>query len=301
MDQQLVQVRLGRFRPVGYFDLNGVECRREDFVILESDRSTEFGRVVSVVGAHEHPPEKIKPQGKILRKVTQGDMNQIENNLGKAKDAINVCVRKINERKLNMRVFKSEYTFDCSKIIFYFTSDQRVDFRALVKDLAKVFRVRIELRQVPVRDKARMVGGYGVCGCGLCCSTYIKEFFPLSIKMAKEQALPLNPSRISGVCGRIKCCMAYESPAYREMARGLPRAGDKVNTPEGRGRVRDVNILKRNVLVELPEGKVVRVDFPRQEKESPLPLSSCPACDTIECDETIPEDPGQERQDRGYE
>lgn len=297
MDQQLVQVRLGRFRPVGYFDLNGVECRREDFVILESDRSTEFGRVVSVVGAQEHPPETIKPQGKILRKVTQGDMNQIQNNLGKARDAINVCARKVNERKLNMRVFQSEYTFDCSKIIFYFTADQRVDFRALVKDLAKVFRVRIELRQVPVRDKAKMIGGYGVCGCGLCCSTYIKEFFPLSIKMAKEQALPLNPSRISGVCGRIKCCMSYEAPTYRNLSRGLPRVGDKVNTPEGRGRVRDVNILKRVVLVELPEGKVVKVDYPRKDSDE-SPAANCDAAqENKPNDQTIPQEPGEKRQD----
>jgi len=265
MPQQLVQIQLGHFRPIYYFDLNGVECRRDDDVIVEVERGTEFGRVVSVVGAEEHAAQNVKPEGRVIRKVTEGDQNQIRNNLGKARDAINACVRKINERKLEMRVFKSEYTFDCSKIIFYFTADQRVDFRALVKDLAKVFRVRIELRQIPVRDKAKMVGGLGVCGCELCCSGYIKEFFPLSIKMAKEQALPLNPSRISGVCGRIKCCMAYEFVAYRDMSRGLPRVGDKVNTPEGRGRVRDVNILKRTALIELPEGKVLKMDYPKLE------------------------------------
>lgn len=290
MDQQLVQVQLGHFRPVYYFDLNNVECQRDDYVIVEVDRGTEFGRVVSVVGADEHPPEGAKPEGKILRKITEGDENQIQNNRTKAKDAISTCVRRVNERRLDMRIFKSEYAFDCSKIIFYFTADQRIDFRALVKDLAKVFRVRIELRQIPVRDKARMVGGMGVCGCGLCCNTYIKKFFPLSIKMAKEQALPLNPSRLSGVCGRIKCCMAYEFNSYREMSKDLPRVGDKVNTPEGRGRVRDVNILKRLVVIELPEGKVVKLDYP--EKELPKACLQKPIVDEREfmVDEEIPED-----------
>ncbi len=262
---KLVQVQLGHFRPVEYAELNGVECLRDDYVILEVDRGTEFGRVVSHPEHEENLDENIKPVGKILRKVTEGDRNQISNNLGKAKDAINACVRKVNERKLDMRIFKAEYTFDCSKIIFYFTADQRVDFRALVKDLAKIFRVRIELRQIPVRDKAKMVKGFGVCGCELCCSCYIKKFFPLSIKMAKDQALPLNPSRISGVCGRIKCCMAYEFKVYRELSKGLPRVGDKVTTPEGRGRVRDVNILKRFAVIDLLEGKTVRIEYPAAE------------------------------------
>jgi len=266
---KLVQVQLGHFRPVDYFDLNDVECLRDEYVILEVDRGTEFGRVVSHPQQEEHLDEGIVPVGKVLRRVTEGDRNQISNNLGKAKDAINTCVRKVNERKLDMRVFKAEYTFDCSKIIFYFTADQRVDFRALVKDLAKIFRVRIELRQIPVRDKAKMVKGFGVCGCELCCSCYIKKFFPLSIKMAKDQALPLNPSRISGVCGRIKCCMAYEFKVYRDLSKGLPRVGDKVTTPDGRGRVRDVNILKRFALIDLLEGKTIRVEYPIAEGELP--------------------------------
>ncbi|MFP4472876.1 MAG: stage 0 sporulation family protein [Candidatus Omnitrophota bacterium] len=263
---KLVQVQVGHFRPVAYFELNDVACQRNDCVILEAERGTEFGRVVSEPEHEEHVPETARCTGKVLRVVTEGDQNQIRNNMQKARDAISICARKVNERKLDMRIFKSEYTFDCSKIIFYFTADQRVDFRALVKDLAKVFRVRIELKQIPVRDKAKMVGGYGVCGCQLCCSSYIKKFFPLSIKMAKEQALPLNPSRISGVCGRIKCCMAYEFKAYRELSRDLPRAGDKVNTPEGRGRVRDVNILKRFALIDV-EGKLIKMDYgPLEEK-----------------------------------
>jgi len=275
---------------VYYFYLNGVDCQRDDYVIVEADRGTEFGRVVSVVGSGEHTPENVKPEGKILRKVTEGDRNQISNNLGKAKDAVGLCMRKVNERKMEMRIFKSEYTFDCSKIIFYFTADHRVDFRSLVKDLAKVFRVRIELRQIPVRDKTKMIGGYGVCGCELCCSCYIKEFFPLSIKMAKEQALPLNPSRISGVCGRIKCCMAYEFLSYRDLSKGLPRTGDKISTPEGRGRVRDVNIIKRTAIVELPEGKVIKMEFPRKEDvKSDLPETAVSPADFTE-DEDLPQE-----------
>jgi cell fate regulator YaaT (PSP1 superfamily) len=171
-------------------------------------------------------------------------------------------VRKVNERSMDMRIIQSEYTFDCSKIIFYFTSDGRVDFRNLVKDLAKVFRVRIELKQIGVRDRAKVVCGFGVCGRSLCCSAYMKDFHSLSIKMAKEQSLPLNPSRISGVCGRIKCCMSYEYAAYRDLAKGLPHVGDKVTTLAGKGRVMDVNILKRMVMIDLGEGKTTKVFYP---------------------------------------
>ncbi len=285
----LVQIQLGHFRPVYYAEKNGVECQRDDYVIVEVDRGTEFGRVVSDThGGAEKAPEGVKPIGKVLRPVTEGDRNQIHNNLEKAQDAISTCVSKVNERKLDMRIFKAEYTFDCSKIIFYFTADQRVDFRSLVKDLAKIFRVRIELKQIPVRDKAKIVGGYGVCGCELCCASYIKDFFPLSIKMAKEQALPLNPSRISGVCGRIKCCMAYEYHAYRDLSRGLPRIGDKITTPDGRGRVRDVNILKRFAIIDLGEGKTVRIDYPALPDEpSPAPVIIATADDDV-----VPEEEG---------
>jgi len=157
-----------------------------------------------------------------------------------------------------MRIVKAEYTFDSSKIIFSFIAEGRVDFRNLVKDLARVFRVRIELKQIGVRDKAKIVGGYGVCGRELCCSSYMKGFHPLSIKMAKEQGLPLNPSRISGVCGRIKCCMAYEFNVYKEYSKSLPRLGERIETNEGKGRVTDINILKRLISVDVGEGKIVK-------------------------------------------
>jgi len=257
---KVIEIKLGDYRPVQFVDLNDMECQRDEYVILEVDRGSEFGRVLSdpnVVcqGKAENA------SGKVLRKATEGDIKQIDNNRMKAKDAVNICVRKINERKLDMQIVKSEYSFDSSKIIFFFVSEGRVDFRGLVKDLAKVFRVRIELKQIGVRDKAKIVGGYGVCGRELCCSSYLKDFHQLSIKMAKDQNLPLNPSRISGVCGRIKCCMAYEFSVYREYARDLPHVGDKITTPEGKGRVIDLNILKRIATVDFGEGKISRMVY----------------------------------------
>ena len=189
-----------------------------------------------------------------------------------------------------MQIAESEYTFDGKKVIFFFTAEDRVDFRALVKDLARIFKVRIELKQIGVRDKAKIIGGCGVCGRPLCCASYMKGFHPLSIKMAKQQNLPLNDSKIAGSCGRIKCCMAYEFSSYRDMCKGLPRVGDKVSTPEGKGRVRDVNILKRLAVIELPEGKVIKLDYP--EKDLPKTCPKQPIVDEREfmVDEEIPED-----------
>ncbi|MBN1870139.1 MAG: stage 0 sporulation protein [Candidatus Omnitrophica bacterium] len=260
--EKIVQIQVGEHRSVYFYDLNDIACSRDDYVILEADRGSEFGKVVS----DTHLPSTAKPdrlKGKILRKATEGDMKQIENNRMKAKEALNICLRKINERKLDMRIVKAEYTFDSSKIIFSFISEGRVDFRNLVKDLARVFRVRIELKQIGVRDKAKVVGGYGVCGRELCCASYMKAFHPLSIKMAKEQGLPLNPSRISGACGRIKCCMAYEFVVYKEYSKALPRLGEKINTADGRGRVVDVNILKRIISVDVGEGKIIKMAIPK--------------------------------------
>jgi cell fate regulator YaaT (PSP1 superfamily) len=260
---RVVQIQLGEYRPVGLFDINSIEVSRGDIVIVEVERGSEFGRVVSVTaGGCKSKADAIL--GKILRKATEGDQKQIENNRMKAQDALNSCVRKISERELDMQIIKAEYTFDSSKIIFSFTSDGRVDFRNLVKDLAKIFRVRIELKQIGVRDKAKIVGGYGVCGRELCCSSYMKGFHALSIKMAKEQGLPLNPSRISGVCGRIKCCMAYEFSVYKEYAKALPHVGDKLSVGEESGKVVIVNILKKYVNVDLGEGRIVKVQCDTQ-------------------------------------
>ena len=259
---KIMQVQLGEYRPVYFYELNDVACDRDDCVILEGERGSEFGKVVSSVEL-SCKTKADSLRGKLLRKATDGDLKQIENNRMKAKEATGICLRKINERQLDMRIVKAEYTFDSSKIIFTFIAEGRVDFRNLVKDLARVFRVRIELKQIGVRDKAKIVGGYGVCGRELCCSSYMKAFHPLSIKMAKEQGLPLNPSRISGVCGRIKCCMAYEFMVYKEQSRSLPHVGEKINTDDGRGRVIDVNILKRLVSVDMGEGKIIKMDIPK--------------------------------------
>jgi cell fate regulator YaaT (PSP1 superfamily) len=265
-----IQIRLGEYRPVGWYDAHDVVCQRGDQVIMEADGAVEVGLVVSDSEQQYHcDPGPV--QGKVIRKVTEGDWNQIHNNQAKAREAIDTCERKVNERHLEMRIIQAEYTFDCSKIIFYFTADGRIDFRSLVKDLAKIFRVRIELKQIGVRDRAKIVCGYGVCGRSLCCSSYMNDFHSLSIKMAKEQALPLNPSRISGVCGRIKCCMSYEFAAYQSLSKGLPHVGDKVSTLAGKGRVMDVNILKRLVLVDLGESKTTKVFYPPLEPGSDEP------------------------------
>ncbi len=261
---KIVQVQLGEYRDVDYFELNDVVCERGEYVIVEVDRGSEFGLVVSQITAACPTKTEHKSQGRILRKATEGDLKQIANNRTKVQDAIDNCVSKINERKLQMNIVKAEYTFDASKIIFFFLADGRVDFRNLVKDLAKVFRVRIELKQIGVRDKAKIVGGYGICGRELCCSSYMKGFHTLSIKMAKEQGLPLNPSRISGVCGRIKCCMAYEFQVYKEFSKDLPSVGDKVNIEDGKGKVIDVNILKRLVTIDAGEGKIIKTTFPKE-------------------------------------
>lgn len=263
---QIVQVRLGEYREVDFYDINSIDCNRDDYVIVEVERGSEFGQVVSQVSAVCPSKTESKAVGRILRKATEGDLKQIANNRTKVQDAIDNCVRKINDRKLQMNIIKAEYTFDGSKIIFFFLADGRVDFRHLVKDLAKVFRVRIELKQIGVRDKAKIVSGYGICGRELCCSSYMKGFHTLSIKMAKEQGLPLNPSRISGVCGRIKCCMAYEFQVYKEFSRNLPAVGDKVNTAEGKGKVIDVNILKRLVTIDVGEGKIIKTVFEKDQK-----------------------------------
>jgi cell fate regulator YaaT (PSP1 superfamily) len=261
----VVQVRLGEYRPVCFFETNGVTCVRGDMVILEMDRTSEFGEVLSEHDAAVDLKNE-KPRGKLIRRATEGDLRQIANNRQKAQEGMQACVRNITERKLDMQMIKAEYTFDGSKVLFYFTAEGRIDFRALVKDLARVFCVRIELKQIGVRDKAKMVSGFGVCGRELCCASYMTCFHPLSIKMAKTQGLPLNPSRISGSCGRIKCCMSYEFIVYKEEGRDMPHVGEKVTTPDGKGKVIDVNLLKRTGLVDIGDGRIVKMEFPKKER-----------------------------------
>ncbi|MBI3601943.1 MAG: stage 0 sporulation family protein [Candidatus Omnitrophica bacterium] len=262
---QLIQIKVGEYRSVVFFDQNDIVCKRDDIVIVEFDKGSEYGQVVSDTSRVCATATTNQATGKIIRLATEGDLRQIVNNQMKAKEALETCRRKVAEAKLDMQLVKSEYSFDSSKVLFFFTAEGRVDFRNLVKDLARMFRVRIELKQIGVRDKAKIIGGYGVCGRELCCSSYMKSFHPLSIKMAKDQGLPLNPSRISGVCGRVKCCMAYEFQVYREMAKTLPKMGQKITTPEGdKGRVANIDILKRTVSVDLGEGKIVRIVYAKE-------------------------------------
>ncbi len=262
--RQLIQVKVGEYRPVVFLNQNDVPCKRGDVVIMEFDKGSEYGQVISAPNKVCATAVDQTVAGRIIRLATDGDLWQIVNNQMKSKEALETCQRKVAESKLDMQLVKSEYSFDCSKILFFFTAEGRVDFRNLVKELAKMFHVRIELKQIGVRDKAKIVGGYGICGRELCCSSYMKDFHPLSIKMAKDQGLPLNPSKISGVCGRVKCCMAYEFQVYREMSKTLPKMGQKITTQEGeKGRVINVDILKRSVVVELAEGKVQKIVFPQ--------------------------------------
>ncbi len=232
-----------------------------NYVIVESDRGLDYGEVLS---GEEVILDKAMPQKnmrKIIRVATNSDIEKIDRNRKTAKEAIKTCNKKIIERKLNMKLIDAELSFDCSKIIFYFSAEERVDFRDLVKDLAKIFKARIELKQVGVRDEAKMFGGFGQCGRELCCAKFLKDFEPVTIKMAKDQNLPLNPTKISGVCGRLMCCLSYEHKYYKESAKGLPKISQRIKTKDGPGKVIDVNYLKRVAVVELEDGRHAKIDY----------------------------------------
>ena len=241
-----------RFRTAGkvYFFAPGkYEIQTGDKVIVETARGVEFGSVVT--GIREVEDDKItQPLKPVIRIATQDDIRKEAKNREKEKEAFKICQEKIHKHGLEMKLIDAEYTFDNNKVLFYFTADGRIDFRELVKDLASVFRTRIELRQIGVRDETKIRGGIGICGRPLCCHTYLTEFAPVSIKMAKEQNLSLNPSKISGVCGRLMCCLTNEEETYEELNRHLPSVGDHVTTPEGlKGDVHSVNVLRQTVKV----------------------------------------------------
>ena len=242
-----------RFKEVGkvyYFDPLDNKLNTGDMVIVETARGLECGEVATPNKII--PDEKIKqPLKPLIRIATEKDLNHLAENKIREKDAYKICEQKIANHKLEMKLVNVEYTFDNSKIIFYFTADGRVDFRALVKDLASVFRTRIELRQIGVRDEAKMLGGLGICGRPFCCNRFMGEFQPVSIKMAKEQGLSLSPVKISGTCGRLMCCLKYEQDAYDHLLRITPKIGAIVDTPEGRGKVVDVNLLRGTLKVQL--------------------------------------------------
>lgn len=242
-----------RFRNVGkiyYFDPDGASLRQGDRVIVETSRGVECGEVMMI--NREIDEESVpQPLKKLIRLATKEDLARIAENAAKEKTAYQICARKIEAHKLDMKLVSVEYTFDNSKILFYFTADGRIDFRELVKDLASVFRTRIELRQIGVRDEAKMLGGIGICGRPFCCASFLSGFQPVSIKMAKEQGLSLNPVKISGACGRLMCCLKYEQEAYTDLLRSTPPIGSLVSTPEGRGVVTEVNLLTGMLHVRL--------------------------------------------------
>ena len=258
-----------RFRTAGkiyYFGPKDIEFKRSDHVIVETARGVEYGTVV-LPNMEVEDTKVTQPLKNVIRKATKDDDEREKRNREKEKDAYKICLEKIQKHGLEMKLINAEYTFDNNKVLFYFTADGRVDFRELVKDLAGVFRTRIELRQVGVRDETKILGGMGICGRPLCCHTYLSDFAPVSIKMAKEQSLSLNPAKISGICGRLMCCLQNEAQVYEELNRKLPRVGETVTTPDGlKGEVRETNVLKQlvKVVVEIDDEKELR-EYPTSE------------------------------------
>lgn len=245
----VIGIRFRRAGKIYFFDPQGFEIKQGDNVIVETARGVEYGRVV--IGPRDVEEEKvIQPLKPVIRIATFEDDETERNNKIKEKEAFQVCLEKIKKHNLEMKLIDSEYTFDNNKVLFYFTADGRIDFRELVKDLAAVFKTRIELRQIGVRDETKVVGGIGICGRPLCCNTYLADFAPVSIKMAKEQNLSLNPTKISGVCGRLMCCLKNEEEAYEELNSKLPNIGDFVTANDGlKGEVQSVSVLKQLVKV----------------------------------------------------
>jgi cell fate regulator YaaT (PSP1 superfamily) len=249
---EVVGVRFKKAGKIYYFDPSSLQVSDKEFVIVETARGVEFGKVV-LANKQVDEEDIVLPLKKVIRIADEKDRLAVEDNKHAAEEAFDVCVSKIEEYKLDMKLVDVEYTFDRNKIIFYFTADGRVDFRELVKGLASIFRTRIELRQIGVRDEAKMLGGIGPCGRMLCCSTWLGDFEPVSIKMAKDQNLSLNPAKISGLCGRLMCCLKYENDAYESGKKELPDVGKTIHTGQGKGKVVGLNILERLVQVELFE------------------------------------------------
>ena len=246
-----------RFRTAGkiyFFDPLQFDIKRGDHVIVETARGIEFGTVVSDIREVEED-KVVQPLKPVIRVASERDIAQEQENRAKEKEAFKICLEKIHKHGLEMKLIDAEYTFDNNKVLFYFTADGRIDFRELVKDLAGVFKTRIELRQIGVRDETKIIGGIGICGRPLCCHSYLSDFIPVSIKMAKEQNLSLNPTKISGVCGRLMCCLKNEEETYEELNRRLPNIGDLVTAEDGsRGEVQSVNVLRQLVKVVVEEG-----------------------------------------------
>jgi cell fate regulator YaaT (PSP1 superfamily) len=257
---EAIQVKLRESGKITYFSTGGMTFKVGDYVIVEADRGLDYGQVLSETEAIVDSDLE-EPLRKIIRKANPWDMNQVDKNKKKIREVMDSCSKKIKDRKLAMKLIYAEFSFDRSKIVFYFTSEGRVDFRDLVKDLASAFKTRIELKQIGVRDEAKMLGGLGPCGRALCCATHLKDFEPVTIKMAKEQNLPLNPTKISGLCGRLMCCLGYEYSTYKDLMKGLPREGETIKTPKGNGKVISINALRRAATVELEDGSQIEVPY----------------------------------------
>ncbi|WP_173918033.1 stage 0 sporulation family protein [Halobacillus sp. Marseille-Q1614] len=249
---EVVGVRFKQAGKIYYFDPGDLQMTTEDYVIVETVRGIEFGKIV-IANRSVDEEDVVLPLKKVIRIADEKDKLSVDENKENSEEAYRMCEKKIREHKLEMNLVDVEYTFDRKKVIFYFTADGRVDFRTLVKDLASVFKTRIELRQIGVRDEAKMLGGIGPCGRMLCCSTFLGDFEPVSIKMAKDQNLSLNPAKISGLCGRLMCCLKYENDEYESAKRELPDVGQSIATSYGKGRVVGLNMLERLVQVEFKE------------------------------------------------
>lgn len=250
---KVVGIRFKKAGKIYYFDPAELDIKKGDYAIVETARGIEFGEcVIAIKEINEE--EIVAPLKSVLRVADENDIKKHEENKSKEAEALEICLKKIEEHGLTMKLIDVEYTFDNNKVIFYFTADGRVDFRELVKDLATIFKTRIELRQIGVRDEAKMIGGLGPCGRPMCCSTFLGDFASVSIKMAKEQNLSLNPTKISGICGRLMCCLNYEQDTYEDIRKRMPQVGSIVDTPNGVGEVVSNNIVKESVRVKLKVG-----------------------------------------------
>ena len=250
---KVIGVRFKKAGKIYYFDPSGLEVKKGDFVVVETARGIEFGECV--IGIKEIPESDIvAPLKSVIRVAEEADINKHKENKVKEKDALDICLKRVGEQGLNMKLIDVKYNFDNNKVIFYFTADGRVDFRELVKDLATIFKTRIELRQIGVRDEAKMLGGLGPCGRPLCCSTFLGDFASVSIKMAKEQNLSLNPTKISGICGRLMCCLNYEQSTYEDIRKRLPKAGSIVSMGDFKGEVVSNSTVKESVKVKYRRG-----------------------------------------------
>lgn len=257
---EVIGVKFNKAGKVYYFDPKGQKLSIDDGVVVETSRGVEFG-FVAVANKEVEDSEIVAPLKSIIRKATPADFEKLEKNKAKEKEAFDIAIKKIQEHNLNMKLINTEYTFDGSKILFYFTADGRVDFRELVKTLAGIFRTRIELRQMGVRDEAKTLGAISICGRPLCCSTFLNDFHSVSIRMAKDQGLSLNPTKISGICGRLMCCLEYEQPAYEDLLKKVPGKGALIEYDGQRGTVTEVFVLKGLVKAKFgtPEEPVFKI------------------------------------------